>query len=132
MFLRNLDDDQKRALWVIAYHLVVADHSVSHSEGELLDELTNGLRTQMPLSPQQLMEKPQLAVFNSRNSRVAVMLEILTVALGDNMFPAAESAMVKKLAHDLGFSDKEFADMKIWAEKNCALLEAATEMMEGA
>jgi len=65
MFLRILNDDQRRALWAIAYHLVLADHTVSEKEDALLDELTNGLRTQIPLTPQELMEKPNLEVFDT-------------------------------------------------------------------
>lgn len=129
MFLRVLNDDQKRALWVLAYHLVLADHTVSDEESKLMDELTNGLRTKIPLSPQQLMEEPSLDAFDTREARVAVFLEILTLSFADNMFPNAETEMVAKLASDLGFSDGEFAEMKIWSQKNCTLLDEATRLM---
>ncbi|NQU55625.1 MAG: hypothetical protein HQ513_00220 [Rhodospirillales bacterium] len=129
MFLRMLNDDQKRALWVLAYHLVLSDHNVSEKEGKLMDELTNGLRTEILLTPQQLMEKPTLDVFDTRETRVAVFLEILTLAFGDNMFPDAESKMVAKLATELGFSNEEFEKMKAWCERNCALIDEATTLM---
>ncbi len=129
MFLRILNDDQKRALWVIAYHLVVSDHSVSIKEGDLMDELTNGLRTEIPVSPQQLLEKPSLDAFDSREPRVAAMLEILTIALGDNMFPNPESALVANLASDFGFDATEFAAMRAWAVRNSVLLDEADEFM---
>jgi len=130
MFLRNLNDDQKRTLVVIAHHLVVSDHSVSPKEGELLDELLNGLRTDVRVGPSQLYAKPTLEVFDSREVRVAVMLEILTLACGDNMFPDPESKMVERLARDLGFSSAEFEAMKTWAERNAALLDEALAMMD--
>lgn len=130
MFLRILNDDQKRVLVVIAHHLVVSDHSISKKEGDILDELLNGLRTEVHVTPQQLYAKPSLEVFDSREVRVAVMLEILTLACGDNMFPDSESKMVEKLSRDLGFSSAEFEDMKHWGEKNSLLLNEALTMME--
>ena len=130
MFLRILNDDQKRSLFVLAHHLVVSDHSVSKQEGELLDELINGLRTEVRVTPQQLNSKPSLDVFDSRDVRVAVMLEIITLACGDNMFPDPESKMVQKLSKDLGFSNSEYAEMKLWGEKNAVLLSEALAFME--
>lgn len=129
MFLRTLNDNQKRNLLVLAYHLVLADHSVSQKEGALLDELRMGLRTDLPVSPQQLHERPTLDVFDSRQVRVAVLLEILTLAYGDNAVPDAESDMIAELAADLGFSNDEFAAMKSWSERNCALLDEAQALM---
>ena len=80
MFLRILNDDQKRSLLVIAHHVVVSDHSVSVKEGALLDELLNGLRTDIRITPKQLFTKPNLEVFDTRESRVAVMLEVAVPA----------------------------------------------------
>jgi len=130
MFLRILNDDQKRVLVIIAHHLVISDQSISKKEGDILDELLNGLRTEVRVTPQQLYAKPSLAVFDSREVRIAVMLEILTLACGDNMFPDPESKMVEKLSRDLGFSNAEFEDMKQWGEKNSLLLNEALTMME--
>lgn len=132
MFLRILNDEQKRALWVLAYQLVVSDHSVSKKEGKLLDELTNGLRTEIRVSPQQLVEKPSLAVFDSYEVKCAVMLEVLSLAYGDNLFPDAESKMVQKLAHDLGFSDSESEALKNWGKRSALLLDDALALMSKA
>ena len=131
MFLRILNDDQKRALFVLAHHLVVADHSVSDREGDLLDELANGLRTKIPVSPQELHEEARLQAFDTREVRVAVMLEILTLAYGDNAVPGAESKMISELADDLGFTAGEFATMKTWGERSAQLLGEATRLMDG-
>ncbi len=130
MFLRILNDDQKRALFVLAHHLVVADHSVSAIEGDLLDELANGLRTKIPVTPQELHEEARLGAFDSREVRVAVMLEILTLAYGDNAVPGAESAMIAELARDLGFTADEFTAMKAWGERASALLGDAAGLMD--
>ncbi len=113
----------------IAYQLVVSDHSVSEKEGKLLDELINGLRTDIRISPQQLIERPSLAIFNTRESKCAVILEILTLAYGDNMFPDAESKMVQRLANDLGFSKTEYEAMKAWGERSRSLLDDGLAMM---
>ncbi|HEY9080424.1 hypothetical protein [Magnetovibrio sp.] len=130
MFLRVLNDDQKRVLVVIAHHLVVSDHSISEKEGDLLDELLNGLHTNVPVSPQQLYAKPSLDVFDTREVKIAAMLEILTLACGDNMFPDAESKMVRKLARDFGFTNDEFEQMKAWGENNAVLRDQALAMMD--
>jgi hypothetical protein len=130
MFLRILNDDQKRALFVLAHHLVVSDHSVSKRESDLLDELSNGLRTKIPVTPQELHEEARLHVFDTREVRVAVMLEILILAYGDNAVPGAESEMISELARDLGFTDAEFVVMKSWGERSSQLLGEATKLME--
>jgi len=130
MFLRMLNDDQKRALLILAYHLVVSDNSVSDGESELLDELANGLRTDIPVTPQQLLERPSLKIFDTRQSRVALMLELLTLSYGDNQVPSAESVMIQKLARDLGFSDIETEKMKKWGESSCRLLNDALTLIE--
>ena len=46
MFLRKLNDDQKHTLVVLAYHLVVSDHTVSVKESELLDEARTMMNAQ--------------------------------------------------------------------------------------
>lgn len=130
MFLRIMNDDQKRALWVLAHHLVISDQSVSQKEGDLLDELKNGLRTEVSVSAQELFAKPSLEAFNTREVKVAAMLEILSLACGDNMFPDPESKMVQKLAKDFGFGEEDFSTMKNWAEMNAVLLDQAMAMME--
>jgi len=58
------------------------------------------------------------------------MLEILSLACGDNMFPTPESMMVQKLARDLGFSNTEYEIMKEWGQRNAALLDEALAMMD--
>ncbi|NQW00147.1 MAG: hypothetical protein HQ483_10650 [Rhodospirillales bacterium] len=129
MFLRMLNDDQKRSLLVIAFQLVQTDHSISEKEDALLDEVINGLRTDIPVTPQQLYERPSLTIFDTRPVRVAVMLEILTLAVGDNRFPAAESKMVSALAKELGFSADDLAWMTSWAGRSAALLDEAQQRM---
>ncbi len=132
MFLRLLNDDQKRALLVLGYHLVVSDHSVSEKEGALLDEVINGLRTEIQVTPQQLHERPSMKVFDSRAVRFAVMLEILTIAYGDNLFPEAESKMIANLGMELGFQGAELDRMREWAQRSAVLLEEAQNMMSEA
>jgi len=68
MFLRILNDDQKRSLLVIAHHVVVSDHSVSVKEGVLLDELLNGLRTDISHNAQAIIYQAQFG--GVRHSRI--------------------------------------------------------------
>ncbi len=96
-----------------------------------LDELINGLRTDIRISPQQLVERPSLSLFNTRETKCAVILEILTLAYGDNMLPDAETKMVQRLASDLGFSKTEYEAMKAWGERSRSLLDDALAMMAG-
>ena len=117
-------------MWVLAYHLAVSDDTVPLKEKALVDELANGLRTEIPISPQQLLGSPSLAAFDSRESRVAAMLEILVIAMGDNKLPSAESKFVEDLASKFGFSKDEFYSMKGWAERNTVLLDEMSQFMK--
>ncbi len=132
MFLRHLTAEQKKALLVLAYHMVIADDHVSDEESALLDELKHDLGVNVVVTPQELFERPSAAVFDSRESKMTALVQILSLAFADNRFPPSESEMVRDFTRELRIPAKEMPSIEAWARQHIRLLEDFEALLAGA
>lgn len=115
MLLHLLDDAQKSSFLVIAHKLTMADGEDASSEEHMLVKL----RAEMGGIP----EAPMAAVlgpidvrpFDSRQARVAAMLELLALAYTDDYMHEAESNLIGDVAMAFGFTQDELNAMAEWA-----------------
>lgn len=129
MFLNRLTEAQQGALLSLATQLMTADGKQLPEEIALLD----ALRQQMAptVRPAQATNGDLLGLFVTRPARVALMLELLGMALVDSEYHATEQAFVTAIANVLGVSESELSDMESWVRRQFALVREAEQFMEG-
>ena len=131
MYLRYLTADQKKALLVLAYHMVIADGTVSDEESNLLDELKHGLGVDAVVTPQAMYERPSLAVFDSRRAKMTALVQILALAFADNLFPTSESDMVRDFTREIGIAAEEMPAIEDWVRRQNVMVEEFETLLAG-
>lgn len=128
MFLNRLNEDQQGALLSLATQLMSADGKQRAEETELLD----ALRQQMSptVVPAQITSSDLPGVFATRPARVALMLELLGMALVDAEYHVTEQAFVNAIAKVLDIDQPELSDMESWVRRQFALVREAEQFME--
>lgn len=125
-----LDPVQKKALAVLAYQLSVADGTVTPEEDVSVDGIIAELALDVEVSPGELFEKIDPAVFDSKRARNTAMLELLCLAYADHKFHPDESTMMRDLARNFGINDQTYAAMEDWAQRQIGILSEVAEFLD--
>ena len=121
MFLHLLNDTQQRAFLALARQFVEADQTLSDEEHNLLELMwaETGLEFDAELPPG---DAEALApAFDDRQSRAAVLLELIGVGHADSEFAPQESAFIDRLATAFGVSAAEVKEMDGWVTRQLQL-----------
>lgn len=102
MDLRDFTAEQSKALSILAFHVAMADGTVSEPEEELMADIKSQLGVTEAVSPQELMERPSLDIFDTPRARVTALLHLLILAFVDSRFPISESEVIGQMADDFG------------------------------
>ena len=129
MFLESLDDRQRRALVVMSHHMMVADHTVTAEEMDLIRVLESELAISEPLSPQELFEPADIELFTEPRAKVAAVLKLVAVAYADRKIVSNEFSELRRIAGELGFSPEQFDRIRAWGKAHMELVEAAQAML---
>lgn len=115
MDVEDLNFDQRKALAVFAFQMMVADHSVALPEEIRVDWLESELGVAGKIDAGDYFVEPSLALFSDPCSRLLLMGELFVVALADGKRHPNEHALLKRLAAEFGYSWKAMADLLVWA-----------------
>jgi hypothetical protein len=66
--------------------------------------------------PLELVDMPNLGLFNTRASRVIVMLELYVLAYSDKHLSPDELPVLDELAEVFGFKEADLLPLKAWAK----------------
>ena len=102
MDLRYLTPEQSKALSILAFQVAMADGTVTGPEEELMAEIREQLGVTDEVTPQELMERPSLDVFDTPRARVTALLQLLILAFVDSRFPVSESEVIVQMADEFG------------------------------
>ncbi|CAA7613247.1 hypothetical protein MTBLM5_110001 [Magnetospirillum sp. LM-5] len=129
MFTKEFSLEQRIAACKMCYRMIVADHRVRETEHEILDdiELLMGLRGKV--SREDLAIAPDLAVFDTDQSRVAVMLQLFAVAFADRQIHDDELEILRRYAHTFGLSAEKFEEIATWGRRHSVLFEQARDII---
>lgn len=107
MFLSTLNSEQKQAFLSLAHQFISADGQLASQEQAMLRamKLEMELPEDVEFSDSNFSNLAQ--VFDSKKSRVSVLLEIIGLGYSDNDFHPEEDQIVKKLAEELSFSEDD-------------------------
>lgn len=129
MWLSALSSEQRQALLGLAHNVVVSDGLLDPNEEGMLDEF----RREMELHPTVEAEYLELdgvdATFDTRRSRVIVLLNLLRLSYADGAFEIEEECLLKEVGRSFGVTDEEFRLLDNWVRRFLSLEEEARILM---
>jgi tellurite resistance protein len=128
MFLNRLTDEQKKSFLAIARKIIGADGILDTRERQMIE----GMRYEMGLwneidLPQGYIEDLAKS-FDTRQSRVILMLESIALTYADEEFSGEEKKILRELALLFEFSEEEATAMENWVLRYKALVKEAIDM----
>lgn len=131
MFLALLNDDEKSAFVGLADHLITADDMVLGEEKQALAALKREMGLAGTVAGDEQPVDELAAIFSSRRSRIAALLELLGLAYSDADFALNEESMIVVAAQEMGIDEAELALLEDWVKEHIDLVERALVMMQG-
>ncbi len=107
---------------VLVYKVALADHRVPLPEGLFVDELKSEAGFEEPLPGMEILGAADLEPFQTRDSRIVVMLNLLCLAFSDDNFHVNETKVLNDLAQSFGFSDEEYQELVDRGERQAKLM----------
>ena len=129
MWLSALSSEQRQALLGLAHNVVVSDGLLDPNEEGMLDEF----RREMELHPTAEAEYLELdgvgATFDTRRSRIIVLLNLLRLSYADGAFEIEEECLLKEVGRAFGVNEEEFRLLDNWIRRLLSLEEEARILM---
>jgi uncharacterized tellurite resistance protein B-like protein len=127
MFVQHLNPEQRRALVILAYYVMVADHKVTPEEEALIDALEHELNIS-PVDPGEMLVEPVFALFTDRQAKLALMLKLTAVAHVDRVLHPAEAAQLQDYGARLNLSAEDMADIDRYGRLHAELVALAHKL----
>lgn len=129
MWLASLSADQRQALLRLAHNVVVSDGLLDPNEEGMLAEFSR----EMELSETSELEYLELdgieAIFDSRQSRIVALLNLLKLSYADGAFEIEEECLLKEISHAFFVDEAEFLLLDNWVKRLNALENEAQALM---
>ena len=100
--------------------MALADAKVKPEEVNVLEEFTATIGAGMKIPPEEIYGPTNVEVFDTRESRVIVILAMLVVAFSDEHFHIDESTVLNDTVAAFNFGGDELTRMRTWAQTNAA------------
>jgi tellurite resistance protein len=128
MFLNMLTEAQKKAFLAIAMKIIGADGLLDPRERQMIEGMRYEMglwnETDLPKGSIEELAKP----FDTRQSRVTLMLEGIALAYVDEEYTSEEEKILRALALVFELSEEEAAVMENWVLRYKDLIKEATAM----
>ncbi len=107
MFLDRLNQEQRQALFDLAANLAAADHNISEEEVQYLKDFSEAYRIEFNLNKVDIDVVETLAKFDSKESRIIVLQELIKISYKDGHFGQEEQDKVFLIAQKMGLNNPE-------------------------
>ena len=128
MFLNSLTDEQKKSFLAIAKKIIGANGILDTRERQMIEAMRYEMglwdETDLPKGYIEDLAKP----FDTRQSRVILMLESIALTYADEEFSGEEKKILRELALLFEFSEEEANAMENWVLRYKNLVKEATAM----
>lgn len=115
MNIGTLNAEQRKAIAVLAFQMMVADHSAASAEHARVNWLERELGVLGTIAPNEYFAEPATDLFPDRPTRLLVMAELFLVALADGHRHPNENEMLRRLCQAFELSETTVADLLAWA-----------------
>jgi uncharacterized tellurite resistance protein B-like protein len=121
MFLFHLNPEERRAFVGLAKQLIAADAREQPNEAGVLRLMALELGIPVADLPATPPRPEVLATFSSKASRVAVLMELLTLAYADGEPHPDEMELLNKVAAGLQIPELRLLEMEDWIVRQLSL-----------
>jgi hypothetical protein len=125
MFLQKLNDREKKTFLYIAQKLIKVDNKIKAVELSLLKNLTDEMGLQMKDAVKLENINEAWQIFTSRESRMIVLIELISIGYVDDDFCASENGLIKELTSFFAISDTKIHLIEKWVrderELSCSI-----------
>jgi hypothetical protein len=126
MFLGVLTTEQKRAFVALAEQMITADAISVGSEADALATLYREMGVER--SSEQAAVEQLVGAFDSRQARVAALLELIGLGYSDANYCVDEKSFVATVAREMNLTS-ELPRLEEWVKTHVDHIEAALAMM---
>lgn len=125
MFLHILNDSQQKAFLALAQQFIAADSQIAEEEQNLLELMHAEMNLEFDAELPESDLAGLLAAFDTRQARVAALLELIATGHADSNFHPEESAFIHQAATAWGIPEAEVARMESWIQRQQSLIAEA-------
>ena len=129
MFLFHLTSAERQAFVSLAKHLLIVDGEEGAAEARALQGMEAELGIAMANIPATAPTAKLLGTFVSHASKVAVVLELLTLAYTDGLPHPEEMELLRRVAVGLGIPELRLLEMEDWVVKQLPLAAQANAFL---
>ena len=130
MWLSVLEERQRHALLGLAYNVMVSDGLLDPNEEGMLDDFKREMGLDLSLEVDYLELEGIERTFDTRQSRVIAILNLLRLSYADGAFEIEEECLLKEVSGVFDLSDDDFLLLDNWVRRLIALEEEARNLME--
>ncbi len=116
MLLYKFSPGQKFTFLKLVRDIATADKTLQSGERDIIRELCDEMDISLVNITTTLDHNSLSEIFNTRESRVLVMIELARISLSDKVFAFGESEILNGTRIKFGFSKKEMNDILRLAE----------------
>ena len=113
----------------LAHNVVVSDGLLDPNEEGMLDEFRREMELHPTLETEYLEIEGVEATFDTRRSRIIVLLNLIRLSYADGAFEVEEECVLKEVCQAFGISDAEFRLLDNWVRRFLSLEEEARTFM---
>lgn len=114
MFLQKLNDREKKNFLYLAQKLIKVDNKIKAVEVSLLKKLTEemGLSMNDAVKVEDINKAWQ--IFTSKESRIILILELISIGYVDDDFCASENDLIKEICSSFAIADTKLHIIEKW------------------
>ena len=128
MWLSALQPEQRKALLGLAHNVVVSDGLLDPNEEGMMDAFKREMEL-LDVEADYLELAGIEKTFDSRKSRLIVLLNLLRLSYADGAFEIEEECLLKEVSQAFSVSDEDFLLLDNWVRRLCALEEEARNLL---
>ncbi len=129
MFLRDLNQEEKKAFLSLAFKIIKCDGCLAQEEKERIEEIRveTGLFTETELMDKSIEEL--VNIFSSKESKKSALIEAVRLAYIDGEYDNQEQKILRAMALGFGFNEKEAMEIENWVLDLNKLIEKGKEII---
>lgn len=112
---KTMTNEQRKALVVMAFQMMVADHEVAAPEQVLLKHLETEMHVEGHIAPAELVAAPDYRLFAGQAERAYVLGRLVAVALADGRRHINENETLRRAVSAFGFGRDDLDTVIAWA-----------------
>jgi uncharacterized tellurite resistance protein B-like protein len=129
MYLHELTSEQKEAFICLAHNVVVSDGELSPGEHQMMEQLKREISLSGDFEPHYIPVEGIEHLFDSRKSRIAVIIALIRLGYADGAFEIEEQFLLQEVCKLFEVSEQDFSMIENWVRRLNALEEEARAFM---